>query len=347
MAPDNRRKTKKRKKRLTPLAVFLLWLFIFAMIAAGVFFFVTRNKKVVFNIGSEKVYGDELAFYAIQLARDYHLSNPDILYEMYEGDVTFEKHYTELLREKIINTKIEYLCAKNQGMKLSDEDKNNIETEAKDIISQCSNELSEFEVSDDLVRKVLNEQTLAKKLVDSTFANAENGETYFHIYNLLFSTVKLNPDNTLKSNSDGTLEQISASDKSKQYELAMKAIELSKEGKEMETIAEELGVTATATDIYGSNTGYDSKAYLKEMKDMKDGDVSGVVETIYGYNVFKLISSDDLDYREKMREKNEGASISEEFDDKLELWSKEAGVNEKKLYGPLWESFDLKTYIHR
>ncbi|MBR6224022.1 MAG: peptidyl-prolyl cis-trans isomerase [Lachnospiraceae bacterium] len=347
MAPDNRRKTKKRKKRLTPLAVFLLWLFIFAMIAAGVFFFVTRNKKVVFNIGSEKVYGDELAFYAIQLARDYHLSNPDTLYEIYEGDVTFEKHYIELLRERIVNTKIEYICAKHQGFKLSNEEEKVLDKEVSDFLSDYSDMLSEFDVSEKVVRNALNEQVLAKKLIDSTFTGDESGETYFHIYNLLFSTVKLNADNTLKSNSDGTLEQVSASDKSKQYELAMKAVELSKEGKAIEDIASELGVISTATDIYGSNTGYDSKAYLNEMKKMKDGDVSGIVETIYGYNVFKLISSDDREYKEKMKEKNESDTVSEELDDKLELWSKEAGVNEKKLYGPLWESFDLKTYIHR
>lgn len=343
MAEKKGKKRKKRKLRKWVKAV--IWLLVLLLLAVLALFVMKWKKKKVFTVGSEKIYADELSFYALQYAYNYHLSNADMLYESYDGETTFEMHYKNEVRQTIIDTKVMYLCAVRQGITLSKEDQGEIAEKVQDTLSNIGDYLEKFDIDEALVTKALTEQKYAELLKQTIVSEQESAGTYFHTYNILFPTVKTNEDGTVAANEDGSLVPENETDKQKQYELAMKALELSMAGSPLDSVAEELGVTQTAGDLYGSLDDYEFQAYLDEIQEMAENEISGVVETIYGYNVFCLISKDDQEYALQMAGQEELFANAEAYEEQLEKWRQAADLDERGLETDAWEAFTMKDYI--
>lgn len=339
------KKKKRKKRRLKKWVVAVIWLLVLVLFAVSVIAIVKTKKKRMFTIGSEKVYADEVSFYALQCAFNYHLSNVDMLYEYYDGATTYEEQYKNEVKQAIVDTKVMYLFALKKGIRLSKEDQGEIAEEVADTLSNIGDYLEKFGVDEALVTRVLTEQKYAGLLKETVVSEQEDVNTYFHVYNLLFPTVKTNADGTIATNADGSLVPENEADKQKQYALAMKAIELSKTDMTLEAIAKELGVTETSGDIYGDIENYDSQKYLEEIHNMSEGEVSQIVETIYGYNVFCLISKDDKEYAAQMMNQEEMFASSEAYESQLEKWKQAADIDERKLEGDAWEAFTMKDYV--
>lgn len=343
---EHKKSKRKKRKRLKKQTVVTIWIVVLILIAVSVISVIKIKEKKVFTIGSEKVYTDELSFYALQCAYRYHLFNMDMLYEYYDGATTYEEQYKNEVRQNIVDTKVMYLCALQQGITLSQEDQGIIDAQVSEALSNIGEELENFNIKKSLVKRVLTEQYYAELLKQTVVTEEEQEQqTYFHTYNLLFPTVKTNADGTVEVNEDGTLVPEGETDKQKQYTLAMKAIELSKAGKSMEQIAEELGVTATSGDIYGNIATYDSEQYLEQINKMKEQSVSDIVETVYGYNVFYLYSKDDEAYAANVSEQADLFARSELLETQLEKWYQSAGVDAEQLQSNAWEKFTMKDYV--
>ena len=339
------RKKKRKKRRLKKWVVVIVWLLVFVLLALSVVSVMKAKNKRIFTIGSEKVYADEVSFYALQYAFNYHISNVDMLYEYYDGVTTYEEQYKSELKRVIVDTKVMYLCALQQGITLGKENQGEIAEAVEDTLSNIGDYLEKFHIDEALVTRVLTEQKYAELLKQTVVKQEEEVTTYFHTYNLLFPTVKTNADGTVSTNADGSLVPENEADKQRQYELAMKAIELSKKGTAMEEIAKTLGVTATSGDLYGDMEHYDSQRYLEEIHSLSENEVSGVVETIYGYNVFCLISKDDQEYAVQMQNQEELFTSSQAYETQLEKWRQEAKLDERKLETDGWSAFTMKDYV--
>ncbi len=336
---------KRRKRKLKKWVVCAIWFLIAALVLAVLWAVLAGKKKKVFTIGNETVYTDELAFYALQYAMNYHISNVDMLYEMYDGTTSYEEYYKEQLKQYIIDTKVMYICANQHGVTLTDDERTEIDAQVTSTITTLADYLEQYEVEDKLVKRVLTEQYLANKLKTQTFKSEEEGRKFFHTYNLLFSTVDTNADGTMKLNEDGSIRMVNAATKEQKYALAMKALELSRTGKSLEDIAEEMSTDVTASDIYGDIENYDSKVYLDAVLSMQDGDISGVVETVYGYNVFQLISADDQEYAATQMQQEQTIYASEQYTEQMEIWCLEAELDSSRLIGKGWENFTMKEYV--
>lgn len=339
------KKKRRKKRRLKKWVVAVIWLLVLVLLAVSVIAIVKTKKKRMFTIGSEKVYADEVSFYALQCAFNYHLSNVDMLYEYYDGATTYEEQYKNEVKQAIVDTKVMYLFALQKGIRLSKEDQGEIAEKVADTLSNIGDYLEKFDVDEALVTRVLTEQKYAGLLKETVVSEQEDINTYFHVYNLLFPTVKTNADGTIATNADGSLVPENEADKQKKYALAMKAIELSKTDMTLEAIAKELGVTETSGDIYGDIENYDSQKYLEEIHNMSEGEVSQIVETIYGYNVFCLISKDDKEYAAQMMNQEEMFASSEAYESQLEKWKQAADIDERKLESDAWEAFTMKDYV--
>ena len=340
------KKGKRRKKRrLKKWVVVSIWLIVLVLLAVSVIAVMKLKKKKVFTIGGEKVYEDEVSFYALQHAFNYHISNVDMLYEYYDGKTTYEEQYKNEVKQAIVDTKVMYLCALQQGLSLSEENQGEIAEEVKETLSNIGDYLEKFGINEALVTRVITEQKYAELLKQTVESNSDEERTYFHTYNLLFPTVKTNEDGTIVTNEDGSLVPENEADKQKQYELAMKAVELSKTGSSLESVAGELGVLGTSGDIYGSLEDYDSQEYLEEIQGMSENEISGVVETDYGYNVFCLLSKDDKEYATQMMDQEELFANAEAYEIQLEKWRQAADLDEQELESDAWEAFTMKDYV--
>lgn len=343
MAEKSGKRRKKRKLKKWVVAV--IWLLVLVILTLSVLAFIKLKKKRVFTIGSEKVYADEVSFYALQYAYNYHISNVDMLYEYYDGETTYEEQYKNGVKQVIADTKVMYICALQQGLSLSEENKGEIQKEVEETLSNIGDYLKKFGINEALVTKVLTEQKYAQLLKQTVLSEQESDGKYFHTYNLLFPTVKTDTEGIIVTNEDGSLVPENEADKQKQYELAMKALELSKTGMSMEDIAKELDVTGTAGDIYGSMEDYDSQKYLEEVCRMSENEISEIVETVYGYNVFYLISKEDEEYAAQMTEREELLENTASYENQLEKWRQAADLDERKLESEAWEAFTMKDYV--
>lgn len=336
---------RRKKRRLKKWVIAVIWLIVLVLLAVSVITIVKTKKKRMFIIGSEKVYADEVSFYALQCAFNYHLSNADMLYEYYDGTTTYEEQYKNEVKQAIVDTKVMYLAALQKGIRLSEEDQGEVAKEVAQTLSNIGAYLDKFNIDESLVTEILTEQKYAKLLKETVVSEKEDVHTYFHVYNLLFPTVKTNADGTIATNADGSLVPENETNKQKKYAMAMKAIELSKTDMTLEAIAKELGVTETSGDIYGDIENYDSEKYLEEIHSMTEGDVSQIVETIYGYNVFCLISKDDKEYAAQMKAQEEMFADSEAYENQLEKWKQAVDIDERKLESDAWETFTMKDYV--
>ncbi len=325
--------------------IFGIWLIVLVLLVVSIISAVAERRKRIFTIGSEKVYIDEVSFYALQCAFQYHLSNVDMLYEYYDGVTTYEERYKSEVRNTLIDTKVMYLYALRQGITLTKKDQSEITQNVANTLSDIGDYLDKFHINEALVTKILTQQQYAKALRSSVLQENDEKKTYFHTYNLLFPSVKTDADGTLRTNADGSIVPANEADKQKQYELAMKALELSKSGESLEEIAKQCNVTATSGDLYGDMEQYDSQKYLDAIADMDEGEVSGIVETIYGYNVFRLISKDDPEYAADMDSQQSAFTASLAYESQLEKWKQAAGLDEQKVDGKAWSTFTMKDYI--
>ncbi len=339
------RKKKKKTGRLKPQAVMAAGVIV-AVVVAAVFFFTAGNrKKKVLTVGSEKIYMKEAVFYALQLAYDYHLSSTDSLDEFYDGETTYAEHYKNELKQRIIDAKVMYICAVQQGIQLNKEDKDVIEAQTAETLSNIGAYLDKFQIDEALAHRILTEQYYGELLKKTVIPEETEEAKYFHTYNLLFPTVYTNEDGTLLVDENGYVISMNETDREKQYELAMKAVELSKTDITMDSIAKELGVSESSGDIYGELENYDSEAYVEEVKRLDEGMVSDIIQTDYGYNVFCLVSADDREYAESVRDQEASLESSELLDEQMEKWRQEANLDELKAEGSLWEDFSMKNYV--
>lgn len=336
---------KKRKRKLRRWVVVCLWLLAVLVIAAAVYKLAASRKKKLFTVGSEKVYEDEVAFYALQMAYSYHLTDVNTLDEFYDGDTTYEVQYKKELQQQIVDTKVMYICAVKQGLRLNEKAQGEIAAQTAQTLSDIGSYLDKFKIDEALVKRVLTEQYYAELLKNTVDLEESAPETYFHTYNILFPTVRTGEDGTLLVDENGIVVAMGEEDRQKQYALAMKAVELSKTDMTIEKIAKELDVEEYAGDIYGNMDDYGSVSYVTEVKRLSDGMISDIIETEYGYNVFCLIAGDDREYAMRVQNRDDLTKWSDILNTQMERWRQEANLNESELAGDAWERFSMRDYV--
>lgn len=291
------------------------------------------------------MYGDEAAFYALQMAYSYHLTDVNVLDEFYDGDTTYEVQYKKELQQRIVDTKVMYICAVKQGLRINEKAQGEIAAQTVETLSNIGSYLDKFKIDEELVKRVLTEQYYGELLKNTIDLQESAPETYFHTYNILFPTVQTGEDGTLLVDENGIVVALGEEQRQKQYELAMKAVELSKTDMSIEEIAKELDVEKYAGDIYGNMNDYGSDSYVKEVKRLSDGKVSDIIETEYGYNVFCLIAADDREYAAQVQNQEDSVKWADILDAQMERWRQEANLKEPELAGDAWEQFSMRDYV--
>lgn len=303
------------------------------------------NHKIV-TIGEQKVYEDEWNYYAYCYVKEYNIVDASLLETEYEAGYTYNEKYKDDILAEIEEVKILYVNALKAGITLSEADEALINEQAEGLMAEMTQEeMNAYGIDIELVTQIVTQQYYGELLKEQVLADASAEiMPYSHTYNLLFCTVELGEDGLVKTEEDGTFVTVSETEKERQLALATEAKDKLESGADIEKLVEAYEIQNVSGDLYGNETTF-FPAYYEAVETLKDGEISDVVETPYGYNVFVLIAKEDASYTESIQSLHDTRDSITILEEKMEEWRLNAGAEEVEKEEKAWENLTLATFL--
>ena len=299
----NKKKTRHSKKIIT--AIMLACVMLISCVGCGkkTVSVEEAKKNVVMTLNDYDVTLSEYNLFAIQYMMMQGM-NPD--------DITSDKidsMKTEIANEIKLEI-VEYLLAQQtDGVEVTDDAKAEISTNTDNYIDKMGEDfLSQYGIDKAAVTQLFTEQAYIKALTDKAKqdladdAYEDNAEKFkdidFHtVYYALFPSIQYDEDGNAVTDDNGENVSLSDDELKKQKEKAEELQKRAAKGEKLEDLIEEYGISAYSGEERNYQGAYEDK--LNQVVDnMKEGDISDVVETDAGYMVVRMDNPKDEDYKE-------------------------------------------------
>lgn len=325
----------------------------------------------VFSLNGEKLYQKEVAAFAYVYVMEHNIQDREQLEEDYENSQTYEEYYKNELEDDIISTTLLYKEATKNKIKLSSEQKKQIKNSAGAVVERFGQELMDkYELSASDIEKVYEMRMLGdiyletlssnEKNTSKEEANDEDKESskdnasskknditarYVKVYQVLFPTVELDESGMVRTDADGKLKQVSASEATSKKEEAIEFAQKVEQGENIEELVDECSEGVTGTSKYLKYEDLD-RAYKAAIDKMSIGDVSGLIESDYGYYVIRLLEENDEAYANTMDAYQQETDVIAAKEAELErLYSEYAQENRGYKNSSLWDIIEIKDYM--
>ena len=304
------------KKIKNLISVVLIFAFLFSLTACGETPAVISGKNVVLNFAGENITLGEVYLYANTVIEDYESVYGS---EIWSTDISISRDATANMEdvtrrdiiENIVHVKMLKKKASEYKIALSDDDMKDVASATDSFFQKLTDEqLKKMELDYDTVKKVMEENAIARRVYDEIISGAEievsdeeARETTF--YDLYFECYAVA--------SSGDVTQFSEDEKAAQYDRALQAYNTlinpiesttndgtsSKKTNSMniEGLAEYYGLknssyyTMTPSEIEGIY----GKDICDSLYGLEDGSYSLVTESEYGYHIFYMKELTDRD----------------------------------------------------
>jgi parvulin-like peptidyl-prolyl isomerase len=284
--------------------------------------------EVVYEFGDSVITYGEFYIYAKTVEEDYHKSYGKGIWSLElstdDGTSTVKDVTIQDLVEDINRVKVLVSQAEDLNLSLSDSEKAEAENTAQTFYSGLTEQdKEESEVTQVLVTQVIEENMLARKVYEQKiqeydFEISEEEARMTTFYDMVFECYDVKED--------GSVEE---------YTEEKKAIQLQKANEALSSLAQEEDVTYD--DIVNQYNLQYSASYTMSKTEMieeygesiadkllalSDGEVSTVIESEYGYHIFKMIQSNDEELTKKNKEEIITKKQKEYFSSIYEEWLK-------------------------
>lgn len=285
-------------------------------------------KTIVYSYGDFDISYGEFYIYARTIQEDYQKSYGEGIWSLElttdDGtkkmrEVTIDDIVSDINRVKVMASK-----AKELDVSLSEDEKKSAKDQAEIFYAGLTKKdiaITELELED--VVSVIKENMLATKVYnqvisESDFEVSEEEARMTTFYDVVFECYK--------QKKDGTIEEFTDEQKDLQRERADEAL--------TELAQEEDATYESIIDKYDlkySNSYTMNKADIIEeygesvaekILDLSNGEVSAVVQSEYGFHIFKMINRKDEDLTKKNKEEIVKQMKKKYFDETYEKWSK-------------------------
>ena len=287
-----------------------------------------NTGTVVYEFGDSVVTYGEFYIYAKTIEEDYQKNYGNGIWSLElttdEGSSTVKEKTIKDLVSDINRVKVLVSQAEELKVALSDNEKAEAENAADKFYSGLTEKDRETsEVTKAIVTQVMEENMLAKKVYDAKIAEydfeiSEEEARMTTFYDMVFECYSVKED--------GAVEEYTEEKKAIQLEKANEALSSLAQGEDVtyEDIVDKYNLEYSATYTMSKTEMIEEygESVADKLLALVDGEVSTVVESKYGYHIFKMIKSNDEDLTKKNKEEIITKKQKEYFNGVYEEWVK-------------------------
>lgn len=308
------------------LAVMLSVICILSMTACG------KQKEeeatVVYEFGKQDITYGEFYIYAKTIEEDYQKAYGNGIWTLElttdagtstVRDVTIQDLIADINRVKVLVDQ-----AEEMKISLSDNEKAEAENTAETFYKGLTEaDRKETEITKELVVKVIEENMIAEKVYNQIIAEydfeiSEEEARMTTFYDMVFECYSVKKDGTVKEYTDEK--------KATQLEKASEALSslAQEEDVTYDMIVDKYDLQYAASYTMGKTEMIEEygESVAEKILELSDGEVSTVIESDYGYHIFKMIKENDQDLTKKNKEAIIAQKQKEYFNGVYEEWLK-------------------------
>lgn len=272
----------------------------------------------------------EMMVYLTNMKNQYESVYGDRIWQAsYEGE-TLEGNIKETVLARVAKIKAMNLLAQEKDITLDEEEQDKIVKAAEVYFHSLSaQEVQELGVTQALIQQMYEEYALAGKVYEYLIADinpeiSDDEARTITVQDILIKTYSLNEN--------GERVPYSTQAKQEAYRRALEAWQRAKAGEDFSSLIAEYNEDANSTYSFGKGTYED--AFEDAAFNLGTDEISGVVETVYGYHIIKCISTFDRDETDRNKVKIVEQRRKEVFE---EQYSAFVGGLTRNMNTKLWD----------
>ncbi|MCI8507985.1 MAG: hypothetical protein HFJ06_05425 [Lachnospiraceae bacterium] len=305
------------------------------------------SQKSVFRIGGEEVFLDEVNLCILQNVMNIGITD-NMLNTTSQDGSSMDDFYKDKILQVITDYKVEAKIAEQQGITLSEKDRDAIRVDAVEYMGTVDGRiLKQLGITQERVIEIYTQRYLAHALEESVIKDLKVEEQkYCTMYMLLFPKVETDANGDYVREDDGeTPVMLSEEDIKKKKEDCEKAYEELKDGADIEEIAVKYGVSNVSGEESNLAESFE-KPFSEYAVKLKEGEYSPILETASCYGILKMITENNEEIAEQIMGYYKSDLEQETIDENKTKWYEEAGAGSgADFVGSTWENISLYDFV--
>lgn len=295
--------------------------------------------KLVFTVGEEKVYLDEVNLFFLQNTVNLGITNASLDGTTAEDGTPAADYYKQEVLEVIVNNKMEYQLAKKRGITLTEMEQKEVRSDAVQFMGKMNGSvLKELGITQECVEESYRQRYLAKKLEDTVTEEIEiNDQRFCTIYLLLFPKVEMTEDGQLGEKlSEETIAENKLAADAAYAELL--------EGADIEEVAKKYGVEEYSGEESNMAESF-GEPFSEYAATLKKDEISPVLDTDSCYAVVKMVEENNEEFAEQILSYYRQDVEKEKLEEERKLWYEETGISEEPEFAnKVWDAISFYDY---
>lgn len=274
-----------------------------------------KKEEWLVSFGNYGLNQKDLVVFAMDFAQEHSLNHTSELAMEYDDETSYEQYYQELFRKETLDVFLLYCKADQEKITLSKEQKKKVSEHVQDVVTYYGETwMEEHGVEESDVERVCKMKRLADVYIgeknESTSSDDYESSRFVNIEQVLFVTTVLDDNGMIVMNEDGVTQTISDEQKRVAKQEAENFAKEAQEKKSLDVTGLSFETEVSESESYYKFDDLDNR-YKDEMKHLKEGEVSNVIDTPYGYCVFKLLEKDAKNYAEVLKNYQKDAATKD------------------------------------
>lgn len=312
-----------------------------------------KDAAVTMDQGSVSM--GEARLYAYVMRSQYETYYGSEIWDMdVENGKTFGDAMKEMVTQQLVQMILLSSQAKDYGVSLSDEDNAAVEEYVNNFKTNIGEDVMNQEgITEDDIRSVVQMSTLSGNVYEAMFekeavelTDEEKADaTCIKVQHVLISTT-----DTTTTDADGNKVDMTDDEKSayleQQKAVAQEVLEKAQSGEDFQALADEYSAENAGFEFSFDKNGYDPvnqttlvEPFYTAAWQLSEGEISGLVESDFGYHIIKCISQNDEEATQAAIEYAESTKKTSSLDEKLTKLMDEAKYNESSE----WQAFKITS----